>query len=182
MDTIPTNASASPGSRLPKASFFSRFFTVLISGLIVGVVLAAATIWIPSNRIVVFNQPYATYVTISSIRMARPGFLVLYNDKQGLQQETVYPLERGYYRNVSVPIDTEDIVTTGPYPIPFVVRLFVDDGDRVFNAQQDTPVSGLLGGVYSKRFWMEYAATPGKHLLNVLTSEPLIYLWNVLFP
>lgn len=182
MDTIPANASVSPSARLPKAFFLSRFFVILISWLIVGVVLAATTIWIPSNRIVVFNQPYATYATISSIRMARPGFLVLYNNKQGLRRETAYPLERGYYRNVSVPIDTEDIVTTGPYPIPFIVRLFVDDGDRVFNEQQDKPVSGLFGGVYSKRFWMEYAATPWQSIVRSILNRPFPYLTDMVFP
>lgn len=180
MDSLPSSASTTPPRGMHGLSMVMKG---AISGFVLGGIAAAASMWIPINRIVVFNQPYSTYMHISSVRISRPGFLVLYVDKGGgLASETPMYLPAGYWRNIAVPIDTEDITLRAPKPILFVARLFVDDGDMMFDEKKDVPVKDVFRRLLSKHFWMEYSARPFVRISKELLLRPIEYGLDVMFP
>ena len=95
--------------------------------------------------------------------------------------ETPYYLEAGYYRNLTLPIDTEDIMKRAPSELPFIARLYLDDGDHIFNETFDTPGNDVMGRLINKRFWMKYARPPQQLVLDVV-AESWRYIVDVLFP
>lgn len=188
MDTPQPNASAGStadaGLETPTRGVWTRrIFVLMGTGMIIGAIVAVASVWIPANRIVVFNQPYTTYAKIASVRIARPGFILLYiEDSGGSVAETPYYLRPGYYRNLILPINTDYIVYRPIQSFLFVARLFIDDGDGVFDAQKDTPVNDIFGKLINTKFWVAYGILPSKDLFTTILAHPFTYVAQVLFP
>jgi hypothetical protein len=188
MDSVQPNASAVGGSPPPAgANIRGRWIrlgiSVLGTGLIVGVAAAVVSVWIPSNRIIVFNQTYGEYIKVASVRIARAGFIGLYVEESGGSRlvGSLY-LPRGYYRNLALPIDTDYIIQSPETPITYVVRLFYDTGTGVLDDQKDIPVKNIFGQPVSESFWMEYAARPVNETLGEILGHPLDYITKKLLP
>lgn len=155
-----------------------------IGGIVLGIVGAAWSMWIPSNRIVVFKQPYGNFAVLSSIRIARPGFIVLnFKDIGGWRVEQPYYLDSGYYRDLLVPVDFDIIRDLPPQNLLFVVRMYVDDGDGVFDAQKDMPVRNVFGRILSQDFYMLNAPKEYEKYGPVdVEINPFGYIYDSMFP
>ncbi len=156
------------------------------NAIFIGVLLAAMTaialIWLPYDRIVVFDQPWATTVRMSSIHLKQGGFAVLYlQEPEGWRQvgQTFY-LPPGYYQNVVVGIDIDVLLQhTASH---FIARLYEDTGDYVFQETVDVPVKDVFGNVYTKHFWFDHGPNVIRRALGRMTFQPVPLLIDTLFP
>lgn len=165
-------------------SFFSVIANAIISGIVLGVVGAIGWVWIPVNRVVVYNQPYASYLKISSVYLTKPGFVVLYNYSDvGISVEKAQYLLPGFHKNLMVQTDISNDILRAPGTIPMAIRLFLDDGDRLFDDSKDTPVKNLFGQLMNERFWMTYNFKPSfVRYMDQFVHLPVMAIGSFLFP
>lgn len=155
---------------------------VILIGFCLGGGAAAAAIWLPYDRVVVFDQPPSKVVRVSSVRMRKAGFIVVFlKEPQGwtVVGSSNY-MRSGYYRNFVIPID----VSPPLYDLnnPFLIRIYKDNGDLSFDELTDMPVKDLFGKVYSKRFWAIPHAQPVRQGINKFLDDPLQFFGQILFP
>lgn len=195
MDTARTNASQQgqieprpqPANTLPRTTHTIGAHAIVaycMSGAVAGFVLAIASMVVPYNRIAVFPQRYDLHVIFSSVRMKDPGFLILHIEEDGgLQSGMPVYLNRGYYRNLVVPIDWSYITLRAPETLRFAARLYRDNGDGEYYEQDDPPAKGLMGRDVSRAFGMHYAA-PSWFAVHrdFFFDVPLMYLYDVFLP
>jgi hypothetical protein len=189
MDTAPGNTSPVPVSEaginngLHGYPWIRHSMVLLGIGLVCGAIAAGISIWVPTNRVVVSNQRYSTYVTIDSVRIARKGFVVVYFDDIGeFSVQQPYYLTPGYYRNLTVPISADAVIERSPKILSLYVRLYVDNGDGKFDPVFDTPVKDMFGRLINEHFWLEYGTNSVKSGMRAFMLHPIGNLVNYLFP
>lgn len=147
----------------------------------------------PSDRLVVYNQPVSTTVRIASAKLSKPGFVVVYMQGRGGWEAVGWSwlLQPGLYQNLVIdigvqsdiePIDKDN--TPGNYVMgSFVVRILEYKGNtRMFDEEVDTPLRDRMGNVYQKRFWWTRYGHPVRQFFVRLRDDPLVFLWDVLWP
>ena len=175
-----------------KASITRSVGLPVLSALVCGLVAAACVIWLPYDRVVVPTQPVSTVVHISSLRLHKAGFAVVYFDGpkgSWAVGHSVY-LPPGYYRDMNIPIEYTTIMPPiRELPMPYIlkntplfVRLFWDNGDRSFDEFGDAQVKDLWGKVYTKHFWMVYETSWLTDLLRSFLYYPESFFTDRLFP
>lgn len=175
-------------TRLLQHSAGIFILSVFLGGLVMLYVLQA-----PFDRLVVYNQPASTTVKITSAKLSKPGFVVVYMQGNGGWEAVGWSwlLEPGLYQNLAIDIG----VHTGIEPVDkdnvqgnfvmrsFVVRILEYKGNtRMFDEQVDTPVRDRSGNVYQKRFWWARYGHAVRQFFVRLEDAPLVYLWDVLWP
>lgn len=185
MDSLPQNASS------PRVVWIGRYTKAILTGLLVGAVCAVGYVYIPYNRVVVWNQPTSTVVKLSSVHLAKGGFVVIYYAEPSgsfvLGHSSYLPA--GYYRSLAIPflykyaLPDIDHSSAGQLKTGFALeaRLFYDTGDRVFEEFKDTPVTDWFGHVYRVPFFMIYNSVFAD-TRNYITAYPFLSVMNVLFP
>lgn len=194
MDVPIRNASQVPPHLDAQVRRFpvGRIGLVMFVAVLFGLVGAALFIWIPYTRVVVFDQPVSSVVHISSARLQKGGFIVVYFDGtkgSSVVGHTAY-LSAGYYRDIDVPIASKVVIPPiKDVPIQYVqknpslfVRIFVDDGDMQFDELADTGAKDLFGKVYSKHFWMTYDIPSYVELLRSYAYFPVEFIADRLVP
>ncbi len=158
------------------------YFRKIGIGAFVGCLIAVAVVWAPYDRVVVYDQPMSQSVRLSSVRLQRGGFVELQVKRGGGWSRTgeSYYLPAGYYRNLVITVDpapqVEDQVRT-----EYIVRLYRDSGDHLFDAAQDPPVKDILGRIYSKRFAMHYAHQRYWIIERMFLDHPIRFIVEALF-
>jgi len=191
MDSAPESSSA--GKEMAQAtgaqSFVScgmrmvqRFGIIAGVGVLFGGVIATVALFLPYNRVVVFDQTRSSVIRMTSVRLKDGGFVALFLEEENgwhLVGRTGY-LPRGYYRHLVIWIDLEAVMLhKGDH---FIVRLYRDNGDWHFDETTDTPIKDAFGNIYTKHFWFY----PSGHFLDSswrrFLGMPLVFLGDLLFP
>ncbi len=189
MDSAPQHANVLLApveqSRNSQRHFSAVIIDIGIAALvgIIGGGVLAAVLWIaPYTRVVVKNQPMSTAIKIHSARLEKDGFIVLYaNTTTGSQVVGLSTrLWAGYYRDIVIPLTRETVYPDGVRE--FVIRVFVDDGNLVFDEIIDTPVKTPSGAIYQKRFWFLYPDRLFHQWYRTFISSPLSVLADTLIP
>jgi hypothetical protein len=189
MDSAPQHANALsvPVTELTKprkqfSAVITQGFSVILIGLIVGGVITAALWFLPYTRVVINSQPASPTILVQSARLAKDGFIVLYAITESGSQIVGLStrLQSGYYRNFIIPISRESVYPEGVRS--FVMRVFVDDGDLVFDEIIDTPVKTWSGVIYQKRFWFLYPDRSFRQWYRIFISNPLSVLGDMIIP
>jgi hypothetical protein len=179
-------------ARVPSRILATVLWGVLLSFLFGGIAFFL-TYRLPYHRLVIFNQPTGTTVKVTSAKLTKPGFIVIFIQEEGGWKEvgSSWYLRPGYYRDIVIDIGYRETIealhkdnVTGNFePRNFVARLYEYHGTTfVFDETVDTPVTDRSGKVYQKRFWFESHGHPIRHFFVRLGDAPLNYLWDVLWP
>lgn len=193
MDLLIGNASRmTPTPDVRHAGIRVTMILAIAVSLFLGIAGAVLVIWVPYNRIVIFDQPVGTVVHISSVRLQKGGFVAVYVD--GLKGSSVIGhtsyLPAGYYRDVDVSILPDAIIPpVRDIPMEYVqknpslfARIFVDNGDMMFDDRTDTAVNDVFGKTYSKHFWMVYMISPFVEAMRSYAFYPMGFLTDHLVP
>ncbi len=160
--------------------------------LLCSVVGAILVVWLPYDRVVVFTQPIGTVVRISSVRLHKAGFVAVYYDGpmgSRVIGHSAY-LPPGYYRNMTIPIAYTLVlppIATLPMSYilkntPMFVRLYWDNGDKMFDEFTDTGVKNVFGKVYTKHFWLVYETNPIVDALRSFAYYPEYFFTDRILP
>lgn len=171
----------------------TAIFRIAVLSVLLGGVTYLLTRMLPYSRVVVHNQPTGTTVKITSAKLTKPGFIVVFMQEEGGWKAvgSSWYLRPGYYRDIVVDIGYRSTIeslhkdnTTGNFePRNFVVRLYEYRGTTyAFDENVDTPVTNRQGKIYQKRFWFEKIGHPVRHFFIRLRDEPLTFLWDVVWP
>lgn len=196
MEPAPLNTSAPSSSdrfiRIRK-SVISALAVIVPMGIVLGGVILYLVHSLPYNRIVVFNQPTSTAVLITSVRLQKPGFVVIsmLGDGGWVDVGSSLYLRPGYYRNIIVDIGyilefngvTKDKNDGNFVSRSFVARLAEYKGKTYeYDPRVDTIVTTKGGAIYQKRFWWESHGSTIRHFLVRLQDNPFEFLWDILLP
>ncbi len=196
MEGVLPNTSNPPKDTTQRFAF-SRFITmfgrVLTVSILFGFIVLIAVYRLPYSRIVVHNQPTSTAVKITSAKLMKPGFIVIYMQEEGGWKEvgSSWYLEPGYYRDIVIDIGYQqtiealhkDNVTGNFEPRNFTARLYEYKGTTYeFDEDIDTPVTDPSGKIYQKRFWFYSYGHPFRRFFVRLQDEPFSYLWDLVWP
>lgn len=154
----------------------------LTIGTLIGGILAGIILWFPYNRVVVFDQPMSQSIRISSLRITHGGFVAVYVKYQGgwtLTGESYY-LPAGYYRDVVVTVNPVPLIDQ--FPTEYVVRLYRDTGNSLFDPLTDIPVNDVFGRLYSKRFFLYFDKARKYFIRNMIANNPVQFIIDTLFP
>jgi hypothetical protein len=101
-----------------------------------------------SNRVVVLDQFPGNIVYISSVQLAKPGFVVIKGDKSGIAGDVIgyQYFDKGI--NPGKITLTKSTVDGGIY----YAQLYVDDGDKKFDLIKDLPIKDQSGNDIMKLF------------------------------
>lgn len=165
---------------------------VVLAGCFGGIVLLY-TLYGRYDRLVVYNQPASTTVRVTSAKLQRPSFVVIYLQKEGGWEAVGWSwlLQPGYYQDLVIDIGYQselDFLTKDNTPgniehRNFVARIFEYKGTtQIFDEQIDTPIRDRSGRIYQKRFWWISHGQPLRHFLRRLEDDPITYLWDVMWP
>lgn len=120
--------------------------------------------YIPSkDRVIGMNQPISEKLFVKEARLTRPGFVILtQNPPQGSDEDILISATKinfvpeGRSFNIPVFIDLAYIETLGMGSGSTVyIALYYDDGDRVFDKDQDILVKNILGDPVLGHFVLE---------------------------
>jgi len=93
------------------------------------------------NRVVVADQFPGNIVYISSVQLAKPGFVVIKNDKSGTPGDVIGSQYFDKGINPGKVNLTKATVNGGMY----YAQIYADDGDKKFDATKDLPVKDSAG-------------------------------------
>ncbi len=195
-DSLP-NTSVLP----PKSSFTldSKSVILHIATIILVSVLLGGLFWfvlqrVSFNRIVVFNQPPSPSILIKSVRLEKPGFVVISVEEEGgwrIVGKSFY-LAPGAYQNLVVDIgipyfvrvEHKDVTTGNFVPHNYTARLYIDRGvpDTFDDGFVDEPVRTSRGAVYQKRFWTKSSDGNIREFLSWFIDNPIGNTIDMLFP
>ncbi len=101
-----------------------------------------------SNRVVVLDQFPGNIVYISSVQLAKPGFVVIKSDKNGVAGDVIgfQYFDKGI--NPGKITLTKSTVDGAMY----YAQLYTDDGDKKFDATKDTSIKDATGNDIMKLF------------------------------
>ncbi len=101
-----------------------------------------------SNRVVVLDQFPGNIVYISSVQLAKPGFVAIKGDKSGVAGDVIgyQYFDKGI--NPGKITLTKSTVDGGIY----YAQLYVDDGDKKFDSTKDFPIKDQSGNDIMKLF------------------------------
>ncbi|MBI5019570.1 hypothetical protein HZB58_04850 [Candidatus Gottesmanbacteria bacterium] len=191
------NTSALPQKTLKifvNGEVYSTIIYTLLLGVLFGGVIAAAVYFLPYNRLVVFNQPTATTVKITSVKLSEPAFVSIYMQKQGGWEEVGWArfAKPGYYRDVVIDIGQQqeiDSVHKDNTIGNIEHRAFVARIERPINADTAInenfirePIRDRRGNIYQKKFWWVIRGSNVKQFFRRLQDKPLTFLWDILWP
>ncbi len=186
MDTPVQNTSqaarAAPVGGSPEPAPIRRIrlpFAVRLmgAGFIGGLILASAVVWIPHDRIVVYDQTFGPFVKITSVSLKRNGRINLWEysaDKSGWIDLGVSDLLRaGYHRNVVLPLSIEELSDQHDRHIVAYLLYDTDDGPVQVRSRNGSP--------YAKYFWIRFDRPTTRRILD-LKQKPIGYFFDYLFP
>lgn len=159
-----------------------RYFNWVISAALIGVVIAIASVLFPASRVVVFNQAQVAYVKLTSVRLAKPGFVVLYTNDAGSKMVEADYLPAGYYRNYVMTPGEAYVIDRYPEDVYLFVRLYIDDGDRIFDDTKDQPVKDIYGHPAEYYFGLHGHIRVLQDAWFSITDHPFRYIADVLLP
>lgn len=171
----------------------AAMFRIILLSVLLGGAAYVLTYSLPYARVVVHNQPTGTTVKITSAKLTKPGFIVIFMQEEGGWKEvgSSWYLRPGYYRDIVIDIGYRATIeplhkdnTTGNFERRnFVVRLYEYRGTTyAFNENIDTPITDRRGRMYQKRFWFETFGHPFRHFFIRLRDEPITFLWDAVWP
>lgn len=184
VSSIPQGEAHSTPDEIPAAHPFGwmRGIWTIAWGLGIGIVLSVAVVFLPYNRIVIFNQPQSPVLKVVSAHLRDGGFIVVYlRTEEGLLisgESSYFP--PGYYRNIVVPLNFSHVY--GELGREFIVRMYRDTGNTHFSSADDDPVKDVFGEIYQKRIWFRYPDGNWKQLWLVFWDHPVSFLLDVMIP
>ena len=101
-----------------------------------------------TNRVVVTDQFPGNIVYLSSVQLAKPGFVVIHKDNKGTPGEIIG------YQYFDKGINPGKITLTTPTVEgqTYYAMLHSDDGDKKFDAKLDLPLKDAAGNIIMKTF------------------------------
>lgn len=176
------------------AGLFRVIIYALFISLFLGGLIAVLGYFIPYDRIVVVDQPSGTTAKITSVKISEASFVVIYMQKSGGWEEVGLTQfdKPGYYRDVVVDIGYQQQIE-GPEKDNTIGnvehRAFVVRIERAKSVTSDNgelwvrePIRDRFGRVYQKKFWWVAHGHPVLRFFRRLEDEPLVFLWDVLWP
>lgn len=97
------------------------------------------------NAIVVLEQRLTDEVSVNAINMEKPGFVIIYRDADGKPGAIIgvskwFPA--GQYADESIGL-TESMIDG----VNYYAGLFADDGNGIFDPEEDRPVENFAGEI-----------------------------------
>jgi hypothetical protein len=197
--SVPTQGQvpAVPQRAHPAAgSVVLRILSIIVFGALIGIAGSVWEMWVPGNRIVVYDQSPSMYVLVRSVHITKPSYIslsVYANEGWGEVGDSGY-LPAGYYRNLVIPLRADyaeaftRIDESSGDPIPrshrFFARIYqaTNKEDVLFDPSTTIPVVDRTGLPYTKHFYMTYNANAVKEMLKEFAENPFDYLRDQLFP
>jgi len=113
----------------------STIILVFFASFLVSYLIAGS---FPRNSIKVSNQPKGPSINIQSVSLAKDGFVaaLTWNSDERLETDLAYSeyLPAGKYENFSIFISEHQVIIV---PDVLYIAIFSDDGDGIFNIDQD---------------------------------------------
>ncbi len=100
------------------------------------------------NRIVINDQYPGNVAYISSVQFAKPGFVVIHEDKDGIPGDIIGSIYFDKGTNTGKVMLSKNTVDGKMY----YAMLHSDDGDKTFNASKDLPLKDSKGNIIMKTF------------------------------
>lgn len=180
----PPTESSGPRTRTVMPLLY-RMTQCIFIGAATGMLLAVLSVFVPNNRVVMYNQGYNTFIALSSVRMKKPGYVVLYWDEDlrgSILSEKSYYLPAGYHTNVMIPINRENAQKFVPREVRYFVRLVPDAPDGGINATSDVAYHDLFGRFINDPLYIGHTHAAYTYAWNSILASPGSGTMNVLFP